>query len=48
MDAEGLIIVAIVLAVLGGMLLGYALDRILGQLRNTNEMLASILEKLKK
>jgi hypothetical protein len=48
MDAEGLIIVAIVLAVLGGMLLGYTLDRILGQLRNTNEMLASILEKLKK
>jgi hypothetical protein len=48
MDAEGLIIVAIVLAILGGMLLGYKLDRILGQLRNTNETLASILEALKK
>jgi len=48
MDTEGLIIVAIVVAILGGLLLEFKLDRILGQLRNTNATLASILEELKK
>jgi hypothetical protein len=48
MDTEGLIILAMVLAILGGLLLEVKLNRILGQLRNTNETLASILEEVKK
>jgi hypothetical protein len=48
MDTEGLIILAMVLAILGGLLLGVKLNRILGQLKNTNETLASILEEVRK
>jgi hypothetical protein len=48
MDTEGLVIVAMVLAILGGLLLEFKLDRIARELRNTNEMLASILEETKK
>jgi hypothetical protein len=47
MDTKSLIILAMVMAALGGLLLEFRLNRILDQLKKTNQTLESLLEVAK-